>query len=116
MVMTIFTITLFNRCVSDKRIMSQTGFEVKLDPLPRADYMILQDAEGTGSASAFLFGIGNCINAAKENAMFEAISKIMGADMLIAPRYEIHSIGFLGIYKSVKVTVKAKAVQLKSDK
>jgi hypothetical protein len=100
-------------CTTSTRMMSSGQFaELKFAPLTKDQYTILKDVDGTGTASSFLiFGAKDCAGRAKNAAMYEAIGKIPGADLLIAPRYEIEKYTFLFIYKRVSVKVKAKAIE-----
>jgi hypothetical protein len=107
---------ILSGCESFNRTIERTSLaNLSINPLDKDQYNILEDTQGTGSASGVLgFGIGSCTERAKHLAEYEAIGKIPGADMLIAPRYEIHIISFLFFFKKSTVIVKAKAIQLKT--
>lgn len=111
-------------CTSVRKTMSSLGVQnMKIEPLTPAQYEILGEVEGYGEASRFLiFGatfnkysdIPGVEGKAAGQATYDAISKLEGADMLIAPRYEMETFSVLGIYKTARVKVKAKAISIKS--
>lgn len=97
-------------------MMSSTQISnVSLNPLTREQYSILQDVEGNGNATSVLcFGLGSK-DRAMNRAMYEAIGKIPGADMLIAPRYDIQKNSFLFFFTTYDIKVKGKAIQIKTN-
>ncbi len=113
----VVSIIAFTECTSSTRIMSSAEFSgIPLAPITKEQYSILQDVDGTGMATSVLFfGSANCMKRAEDAAKYQAIGKIPGADMLIAPRYEVEQSTFLFFYKRITVKVKAKAVQLKTQ-
>ena len=72
--------------------------DVKLEPLKPTEYVILDEVEGVGKKGGFLGGFGFALNGltekAKRDAAYQAVSKVEGADMLLAPRYEIETFIF----------------------
>lgn len=115
---------LTSSCTSVRKSIS-TGYvdNLKIEPLKESQYDILKEVEGYGNASQFLFfgawskfsNERGVVGKALAKATYDAISKIEGADMLIAPKYEIENTNFL-IFKTAKVKVKAKALQIKTTK
>lgn len=114
--LSILFILAFSSCRTSSRIVSSTQLsKLNIEPLTKDQYTILPDVEGIGSASSFLFFGLDYKKRAKNSAMFNAIGKIPGADMLIAPRFEINTFSFLSIYQKATITVKSKAIQLKTQ-
>ncbi len=103
-----------------KSINSGAVANVSLEPLKPDRYIILEEVEGEGKAAGLgaggggFFGGMSRVDKAKRNAEYQAISKVEGADMLLAPRFEIETFSFLFIFSSAKVKVKAKAVRVKA--
>jgi len=102
-----------------KSIDTGTVANIELEPLKPERYVILEEVEGFGTAAGLGSGAGLLsgvprLDKAKRNAEYQAISKVEGADMLLAPRYEIESFNFLFFFSSVKVKVKAKAIRIKA--
>ncbi len=97
---------VFEGCRHEYRSMQQTTASLTIIP-SKEQYTILGDVEGEGHAKGK--GI-KAIDMAKENALYTAIGQLKGADLLLAPRFEITVKG-----RRVHVTVKAKAIQLKTD-
>ena len=91
---------------------------IEIAPLKRNEYVIMNEVEGNGQKSSIfglLLNMDAVVSLAQRDASFQAVSKVEGADMLIAPRYEIETFNFLGIYKQAKVKVKAKAIRIKAS-
>ena len=107
--------------------------KVKIAPLERKDYRILQTAEGRGCATFIgLFPIPifftmsehvkvdiwglDISGRARRVAVYKAIESVPGADALLAPRFheEITSGGIW--YRKTCVTVKGKAIKLTEDR
>lgn len=114
--LTILVVLVVTSCTTTSRV---TNFgqisDLKLAPLATEQYSILKDVEGSATASnVLIFGLGY-MQKAKNGAMYEAIGKIPGADMLIAPRFEVDKFSVPFFYNRVTVKVKAKAVQLKTN-
>jgi hypothetical protein len=108
--------TLFSCSSAYKSINSGRVADIELQPLAPDRYIILGEVEGYGTASGLGGGIAlrGRIEKAKRNAEFQAISKVEGADMLLAARYEIETFVFPLFFSSAKVKVKAKAVRIKA--
>jgi hypothetical protein len=94
---------------------------IELERIKPDRYVILDEVEGYGTAaglgsgsSILAQGVNARLEKAKRNAEYQAISKVEGADMLLAPRYEIESFSIPMLFSSYKVKVKAKAVRIKS--
>ena len=90
--------------------------DVKLEPLSPGEYIILEEVEGLGRKGAFLGGFGFALNRitekAKREAAYQAVSRVEGADMILAPRYEIETFIFPLFYGMARVKVKAKAIRI----
>lgn len=99
-----------------KSINSGKVADIELQPLTPDRYIILGEVEGYGTAAGLggAIALNGRVEKAKRNAEFQAISKIEGADMLLAPRYEIETFAFPLFFSSAKVKVKAKAVRIKA--
>ena len=111
-------------CTSVRKTMSMVGVQdIKIEPLKSDQYEILGEVEGYGEAARFLiFGatynkygdIPGVEGKAAGKAMYNAISMHEGADVLLAPKYDIEIFDAL-IFKKAKVKVKAKAVRIITD-
>jgi hypothetical protein len=111
-----------NCSTTTKTIPGLTTETVALAP---ADYTISGDTTGKSCGGMFLiFPTGKTnkngfvstaftTNFVEAQAIFDAISKVEGANYLVNPRFEYESTNYL-IYASTCVTVKAKAVTLKT--
>lgn len=120
------SLLLIASCTSINRTISTVGVhEIFIEPLTPSQYEILGEVDGYGEASRFLiFGstfqkysnLPGVEGKAAGKATYNAISKLEGADMLIAPRFEVETYSFIGLYKKSRVKVKAKAIQIKSTK
>ena len=107
-------------CTSIRKTMSSVGVQdIKLQPLSPDQYEVLGQVEGYGEATRVLFfgttfksysDLPGVEGKAAGKATFNAISQLEGADILIAPRYEVEKFDVIGIY------AKAKAVQIKSTR
>jgi hypothetical protein len=115
---------LATSCTSVRKTIS-TGYfqDLKIEPLKESQYDVIHEVEGYGEATQFLF-FGAFSKFSKERgvvgkalgkATYDAISKVEGADMLIAPKYEVEYSNFL-IIKTATVRVKSKAIQIKTTK
>lgn len=115
---------LASSCTSVRKTIS-TGYidNVMIEPLNETQYFVLNEVEGFGEASQFLFfgafskfsNETGVVGKALGKATYDAISKVEGADMLLAPKYEIENTNFL-IFKTATVKVKAKAIEIKTTK
>jgi hypothetical protein len=113
-------------CTSIHKTMSSVGVQdIKIQPLTPDQYEVMGQVEGYGEATRILFFGANFKSysdlpgvegKAAGKATYNAISQLEGADILIAPRYEVEKFDFLGIYAKARVKVKAKAVQIKSTR
>ena len=111
-------------CVSVRKTVSTGGIgSILVEPLKVNQYDILKEVEGYGTATQFLifgafskFGTEKgVVGKAIAKATYDAISKVEGADMIIAPKYEIESVNYL-LFQKATVKVKAKALEIKSTK
>jgi len=121
----IVTVAIFSTsCVSVRKTIATGNIgAILIEPLKVSQYDILKEVEGYGKATQFLiFGAFSkfsnergVVGKAMGKATYDAVSKVEGADMIIAPKYEIESTNFL-IFKQATVKVKAKALEIKSTK
>jgi len=107
--------TTLNRSIQTVPVQS-----VSIEPLNRDEYVIMDEVEGYGFASSiFIFDIGSgfsgndYVSRAKAKALYDAISKIEGADAIIAPRIEVEIFKVPLFYREATVKVKAKAIRIK---
>ena len=113
-------------CTSVRKTMSSVGIQnIKIEPLSQDQYDVLGQVEGYGEAARFLF-FGSSLKRysdlpgvegkAAGKATYNAISQLEGADILIAPRYEVEKLNVMGLFVKARVKVKAKAVQIKTTR
>ena len=98
-------------CTSVRKTMSEVGVQhVELEPLKPDQYEIMGEVEGFGEAARFLiFGatwnkygnIPGVEGKAAGKAMYNAISMQEGADVLLAPKYDVEVFDAL-IFKKAK--------------
>ncbi|MGV3666140.1 MAG: hypothetical protein ACO1NV_08410 [Leptospira bouyouniensis] len=101
------------------------GLTTETVALAPADYTISGDTTGKSCGGSFLIfptGVTNkngfvsnafTANYIEAQAIFDAISKVEGANYLVNPRFEYESTNYF-IASSTCITVKAKAVTLKT--
>ena len=115
---------ILSSCTSVRKTISTAYFaDLKIEPLKEHQYEVIREVKGYGDATQFLmFGAFSkfsnetgVVGKALGKATYDAISKVEGADMLIAPKYEVEYTNFL-IIKTATVRVKAKAIQIKTTK
>ena len=127
---------LFGGCtltVNEKSFEKQELGKLHFGMLKRSEYVIIGEVEGTGSTETYFWFVDSDVFApnrtykagvigsyagssdAEALAIFNAIEKV-DADAIVAPRFEteIYS-GPLGFYKRETVTVKGKALKIKTD-
>jgi hypothetical protein len=114
-VILLIAITCFSiGCASSNNFISTVSLSgVAIEPLKSSEYMILGDTEGSGSSWSILFiPFGG---SAEQEAYNNAVSKVKGADALIAPR--IHQSSFFAFFFSTQtVKITAKAIRIKEHK
>lgn len=110
-------------CSSTSKIIP--GLVTENVTLAPADYTISGDTTGKSCGGRILIfptGITNkngavttvfTANYIESQAIYDAISKVEGANYLVNPRFEYESTNYL-VYASTCVTVKAKAITLKT--
>ncbi|MEB3328886.1 MAG: hypothetical protein VKQ33_06605 [Candidatus Sericytochromatia bacterium] len=118
-------------CTFHVNTISHAGLgDLQFAPFGPDQYEILSDVKGSGRSTYFLwFEVNNQVqysgeivghasswwlNSAYRKAHFAAIKSVPGADMLIAPRYEVETWGAPGLLNTTTVTVYAKAIRLRS--
>ncbi|MEB3222273.1 MAG: hypothetical protein VKS61_09370 [Candidatus Sericytochromatia bacterium] len=118
-------------CTFHVNTISHAGLgDLQFAPLGPDQYEILSEVKGSGKATYFLwFEVNNQIqysgeivghasswwlNSAYRKAHYAAIKSVPGADMLIAPRYEVETWGAPALLNTTTVTVYAKAIRLRS--
>ncbi len=115
-IMLLFMFCSFGCTTAYKSIGVASVADIKLEPLKPADYIILEEVEGVGSKGSFLGGFGFALDGvtekAQRDAAYQAVSRVEGADMLLAPRYEIETFLFPIFFGKAKVKVKAKAIRI----
>jgi hypothetical protein len=106
---------LLSSCSSTSRTIQAAPIAaVEIAPLQPGQYEILAEVTGTGKAGG-IGGQKQILAKAEQQAIFDAVSKVQGADALIAPRYErTTSWGwFILPFASANVSVTGKAIRIK---
>jgi hypothetical protein len=119
--------------VNDKSFEKQQLGKLHFGMLKRSEYVIIGEIEGTASVETYFWFVGSDFFEPKRNnkagvigsyagssraeamAIYNAIEKV-DADAILAPRFESKLYtGPLGFYSSETVTVKGKALRIKTD-
>ena len=109
----------------DRSIQTVPVAAVEIEPLKRSEYVLMDEVEGFGTSSKFLsiniaaIASGDesatTTGIAKSKARYDALSKLEGADALVAPKMEVEvfRLGFL--YEKATVKIRAKAIRIKTS-
>jgi|GEM_PF-2844804 len=127
-------------CVSTGKLATSTTLasETRIEPLKSSDYEVMGDAKGSSQSETFLgfitivdssfsidlFGFMKTFippstiakHELSQNAIYDAVKSVPGADAVIAPTYRVSSFNIPFLYGKATLQVEAKAIRLKEHK